>query len=219
MTIYEKILPWTLFASILLHSTAVLVVFGIRQWQGLDRPAHLTQITLSRIVKEKPSTKITRAVTKPDPALDKSLVPYRSNVPLTMGKSKSASPVGLKMYERQTEKIKGMTVSRKISVPELYSEKINIPAYANYYQTVRDWIKKRADLICTQLEEGEVYLTFIVTADGKISQIKIIEEKTSANDYLRDVALRSAREASPFPTFPKDLKYPELTFNVVIRTL
>jgi len=28
--------------------------------------------------------------------------------------------------------------------------------------------------------------------------------------------LRSIKDANPFPPFPKDLNYPELTFNVVI---
>ena len=132
------------------------------------------------------------------------------------GKASNYRPENIKVYERQPEKVKGLNVNRKISVPALHSEKINTPAYANYYQVVRERIKQRAYLNYSQLVDGEVYLTFIVSADGNIGQVKIIEEKTSANEYLRNVVLKSVRESNPFPIFPKDLKYPELTFNVII---
>ena len=67
-----------------------------------------------------------------------------------------------------------------------------------------------------QFVTGEVYLTFILLSNGTLRDVKIIDEKTTANAYLRNLGLRSIKESNPFPSFPGDLTYPELTFSVVI---
>ncbi|MBF0122914.1 MAG: hypothetical protein HQL21_05860 [Candidatus Omnitrophica bacterium] len=121
-----------------------------------------------------------------------------------------------KMYERTPEKVKGLKVTKEVSVPMLKSEKINTPSYVTYYQIVRDRIRDRAYINYTKLSVGEVYLTFVIKADGELSDLQIMESKSQGNEFLRDVGLRSVKEAGPFPPFPKDLTYPELTFNVQI---
>ena len=77
-------------------------------------------------------------------------------------------------------------------------------------------IKKRAYANFSKVETGEVYMTFVVLSDGRLKQVQLIEEKTAAQDYLRQVSLKSVEECNPFPRFPPDLTYPELSFNVVI---
>jgi hypothetical protein len=129
-----------------------------------------------------------------------------------------ASGIGdnFKMYERQPERLKGLKVTREVSMPMLKSEKINTPAYVTYYQIVRDRIRERAYNNYTRLSVGEVYLTFIIKADGTLGDLQIIESKSTANDFLREIGQKSISEAAPFPAFPSDLNYPELTFNVAI---
>jgi TonB family protein len=61
-----------------------------------------------------------------------------------------------------------------------------------------------------------VYLSFIISTEGYLREVRLVEEKSSFSPYLREIALRSIKEASPFPDFPKELDYPQLTFNVVI---
>ena len=63
---------------------------------------------------------------------------------------------------------------------------------------------------------GEVYLTFAVTSDGILQEIKLIEGRTRASKYLTKLGLQSINQANPFPAFPKDLPYPMLTFNISI---
>ena len=121
-----------------------------------------------------------------------------------------------KVFEREPEKVKGLKVTKEVSVPMLKSEKINTPAYATYYQIVRDRIRERAYSNYTKLSMGEVYLTFVIKANGSLAQLQIMENKSAANDFLRDVGMNSVKEAAPFPPFPQDLSYPELTFNVQI---
>ena len=117
---------------------------------------------------------------------------------------------------KQPAMIMELHVKRKISVPALKSEKINNPLYQNYYQAVRSMIRERAYANYSKLDTGEVYLTFVVLSNGTIKQVQLIDERTSANEYLKGISLKSIQESNPFPPFPKDLSYPELSFNVVI---
>lgn len=121
-----------------------------------------------------------------------------------------------KVFDRTPDKVKGMKLTKEVSVPVLHSEKISTPAYATYYQIVRMRIRDRAYANYTKLSSGDVYLTFIIKSNGSLEQLQIMENKSQANEFLRDVGVKSVQEASPFPPFPKDLNYPELTFNVQI---
>jgi TonB family protein len=107
-------------------------------------------------------------------------------------------------------------IKKKVSLPPLDLDKINNPSYISYYQIVREKIRRAAYQNYAYSETGEIYLTFIITSQGYVKGVRLIEEKSRGGDYLRQIALRSVQDASPFPSFPKDLDYPSLTFNVVI---
>ena len=109
-----------------------------------------------------------------------------------------------------------IAVKKKIVIPPIDIKKINNPIYVSYYQTVREKIRHCAYNNFARAEEGEVYLTFTVSSDGYIRDIRLVEEKSSPNPYLRKVGFASIKQASPFPNFPKELDYPQLTFNVII---
>ena len=120
--------------------------------------------------------------------------------------------------EKLTPKLPTLEGDRKISIPFLQSEKISNPKYLSYNDAIRQKIKSKAYTYIDNpdFKAGEVYLTFILSSDGNLKQIKIIDEKTNANEYLRSIGQKSIEESSPFPPFPTDLNYPELTFNAVI---
>jgi len=107
-------------------------------------------------------------------------------------------------------------IKKKITLPPIDMDKINNPSYITYYQIVREKIRRAAYQNYTRTETGEVYLTFIISSDGYLKELRLIEEKSSTNSYLREVALKSLKDASPFPNFPKELEYPQLSFNVII---
>ena len=117
---------------------------------------------------------------------------------------------------KQPVMFKELQVKHKVLVPPLKSEKINNPLYQSYYQAVRNVIRERAYANYSQLDAGEVYLTFVILSSGTVKQVQLIDDKTTANDYLRKISLKSIEEANPFPPFPKELNYPELSFNVAI---
>lgn len=109
-----------------------------------------------------------------------------------------------------------IAVKKKITMPEVDIDKINNPSYLSYYQIVREKVRRAAYQNYTHTDTGEVYLSFVVSRNGFLSDMRLVEEKSSVSKYLRDIALRSIREASPFPVFPQDLDYPRLSFKVII---
>lgn len=112
-----------------------------------------------------------------------------------------------------------IAMKKKIALPPLNDEKINSPVYLNYYQIIREKIKQAAYRNYNRLVNGEVYLSFIVLRNGQLKELKINEERMPTHSYLKGVAEESILDASPFPEFPKDLDYPELSFNVIISFL
>jgi outer membrane biosynthesis protein TonB len=108
--------------------------------------------------------------------------------------------------------------SRRVTVPLLKSEKITNPKYLSYNEAIRQKIRQRAFTFVNHpdFKQGEVYLTFVLDSNGNLKDLKIIDSKTHANDYLRGVGVKSVEQSSPFSPFPADLHYDELTFNVVI---
>ncbi len=111
-----------------------------------------------------------------------------------------------------------ITIKKKITLPPLEQDNkmSNNPSYMSYYQVVREKIKRGAYRAYTGREQGEVTVSFIISSDGRLESIKMIESRSSASPYLRDVAVRSVKSAAAFPVFPKELNFPELSFNVAI---
>jgi TonB family protein len=109
-----------------------------------------------------------------------------------------------------------ISVKKIITTPAIDLDKINNPSYISYYQIVREKIRRSAYHNYDKAETGEVYISFIVTREGFVRDVRLVEAKSSVNAYLRETALKSVSDASPFPSFPKELDYPQLSFNVVI---
>lgn len=124
--------------------------------------------------------------------------------------------------QKKTPQISVIDVGRKITLTPMSTEKITNPKYLSYNDDMRATIsrniKERAYTYVyhPDFESGKVYVTFVLASSGVLKQVQIIEQKTFANDYLREVALRSIRESSPFPPFPIGFNYPEFTFNLLI---
>ncbi len=129
--------------------------------------------------------------------------------------SKSQLPVSI-FNKPRLAKPDIIAIKKKITLPALDIDKINNPSYISYYQIVREKIRRSAYQNYTRTETGEVYLSFLITREGYLQEARLREEKSSPNPYLREIAMRSVKEASPFPSFPKGLDYPQLSFNVVI---
>lgn len=109
-----------------------------------------------------------------------------------------------------------IAIKKKIILPQVDMGKIGNPSYINYYQVVREKIRRSAYQNFNRNETGEVYVTFVISSAGYLNEARLVEERTRASDYLKAIALASVKNASPFPRFPKELDYARLSFNVVI---
>lgn len=109
-----------------------------------------------------------------------------------------------------------IAIKKKITLPAIDIDKINNPSYISYYQIIREKIKRAAYQNYTGSDVGEVAVSFIVSNEGYLKEIRLIEEKSCPSVYLREVALRSIKDASAFPKFPKELDFQQLSFNLVI---
>lgn len=109
-----------------------------------------------------------------------------------------------------------VAIKRKITLPPIDIEKINNPSYISYYQIVREKIKRAAYQNYTGKDTGEITVSFVISDDGYLKEMRLVEKKSTSGKYLRDLALRSVKDAAPFPNFPKELNYPRLSFNLTI---
>lgn len=136
--------------------------------------------------------------------------------PMPLFKDALETAADFKVFERAPEKVKGLKVTKEVSIPILKSEKIDTPGYAMYTNIIRDRIRERAYVNFVKYAGGDVYLTFVVRADGQLNDVQVLQNRSQATESLCAAGMDSIREAAPFPPFPKELNYPELTFNIQI---
>lgn len=91
------------------------------------------------------------------------------------------------------------------------------PAFIDYYKAIREEIRRTARTIRPDFfNPGHVSLTFKLTCDGNLVRTKIIDEISSRDKLLREIAFKSISKASPFPPFPEELNRTEIDFVITI---
>ncbi len=148
----------------------------------------------------------------PPPFIDREDAPGEKNIPF-FAKNSLFAPSLLQKPEVKPDII---AVKKRISLPHVDIDQINNPTYLSYYQIVREKIRRCAYQNYATSDTGEVYISFIVSSSGYLEERRLVEEKSSANINLRNIALKSVNDASPFPKFPSALTYSQLSFNVII---
>lgn len=90
--------------------------------------------------------------------------------------------------------------------------------YVSYYQfirgKIRDCLKKNYK---TNSKEGHVRVLFTLSANGALISAEADELASTTDKALLDIAVRSVKEAAPFPAFPKALALPKMTFDLVMN--
>ena len=122
------------------------------------------------------------------------------------------------MYERKPTQLSSGQVSH-VTVTPMTSEKMNNPIYTSYNERVRQSIYEKVWANFSQeriRDKGNVYLTFIIAADGSLKDYQIIDGKTKASQNLRYISTKSLKEAK-FSPFLKGMTLPEYTFSIEIE--
>jgi len=233
---FERLLVASLLTSAVLHAA----VLSQSAWFSL-MPVFARRETKIEVTYEKPKAsqaQLKRALSglkqasQPRPRIDPFLkIP--ENAKITADRNFTPPPAYIdkeKLFSREKQidlkntalikpaliKPDAISIRKKVSLPPVDLDKINNPSYVSYYQIVREKIRRAAYQNYSQANTGEVYITFVISSDGYLKGSKLVPEKSTAAEYLRQIALKSVKDASPFPDFPKELDYKELSFNVVI---
>lgn len=227
----NKILRLTFFISLLTHGAAILHASSLNPFCPAPKKQDLEvryipqnrQIKLpSKAYSNKPALPGLTSKTEPFLKLDSQITAENKNIPAYANLN---NPLELeKLLPKKTAGIPKpvftsspmVAIKKKISLPPIEMAKINNPNYINYYQIVREKIRRCAYQNYTHNETGEVYVSFVISNDGNINDARLVEEKTAASSYLKDISLKSIKNASPFPDFPKELDYSQLSFNIII---
>lgn len=217
----DKFFHLSLIASFLFHVFLFICLFLSNVRYGKKNPKVIEviyQTEIKEVQKTKHKLQNILSVREKKLKTDPEILSKKDTLSSSVLEDIANPSVKPKVHIKPLSRIQKMERRRHISVPMLQSEKITNPKYLNYHDRIRNKIRDRAYFYVDdpRFEVGEVYLTFVISMDGTLKQVKIIPEKTSANDYLKGVGIRSIKESAPFPPFPKDLKYPELSFNVII---
>jgi len=217
----DKIFRLSLVVSLLAHVIVLASLFyaNIHYFKRFEKNMEIIyQAALKEAPPPKDPARRVRSIRRPPEKIEPEILSHQEKIPLPRLKESRKKIKKVNPFLGKKELRSSSEGKRFVSVPMLNSTKISNPKYLNYHERIRSKIRDRAYVYVDspEFETGEVYLTFVLLSDGALRDVKIHEDKTQANDYLKDVGLRSIRDSSPFPPFPEDLQYPELTFNVVI---
>lgn len=93
---------------------------------------------------------------------------------------------------------------------------IKIPAYMEYYHSLRENIKVNTYKYYRTPDRGKVFLKFWILNSGYLEKIEIMDESVNSV-VLREIALKSVREAAPFSHFTGELAdFDRLEFKIYI---
>ncbi|PIQ85955.1 MAG: hypothetical protein COV73_05260 [Candidatus Omnitrophica bacterium CG11_big_fil_rev_8_21_14_0_20_43_6] len=241
----NRLLRFTLTVSILAHGAVLLRSPRFNPFTPAPKLQKIAVRYIKENVSVKPSPKDLspssshRLMPDPEPFLDldaktisatkRAPLPYVEPLDSSTGPKASSNPPQIRnlpsanLSHRPAEFAKPtfinsqvLAIKKKVTLPAIEMAKIDNPSYISYYQIVREKIRRSAYQNYTHNETGEVYVSFIISNDGYLKEVHLAEDKTTVNNYLKNIALRSIRDASPFPNFPKELDYPQLSFNIII---
>lgn len=85
----------------------------------------------------------------------------------------------------------------------------------SYSHIVRNRIIDNLEMMKSGVE-GDVYVRFVISSDGRLKEMRIIDEKSSDSGFLRSAAFEAVKNAAPFPAFPAAVNVPEIAFTCEI---
>lgn len=219
----DRIFAISLVASFLLHGVIMLQNPNFSPFETKKREGKLE---VSYIKEKKPQPKTAKALANriepflkldspitlnkkpPPPFVDKQTGPIQKAPKFILPESAFNKPAFIKPDV--------IAIKKKITLPPVDMNKIDNPSYIGYYQIVREKIRRSAYQNYANTETGEVFMAFVISREGALKDVRIVDEKSSPHKYLRQIAIKSVKDASPFPNFPKELDYPQLSFNGII---
>ncbi len=89
------------------------------------------------------------------------------------------------------------------------------PQGQSYYSIVRQKVQNKVYQLYARPDEGMVAVVLRLDQKGNVRKFRIIEDKTHATPYLRNLVRRSVKSIGRFPKFPESLsEFKELDFTI-----
>jgi protein TonB len=98
---------------------------------------------------------------------------------------------------------------------EPYTEEERKAAYTDYFDSIRDKIKRSAAGIVKTDHTGDVEAVFTIAPDGEL--LRIDDVISPEIPTLASKTIKSIRKASPFPPFPAEIGDSPITFSLKIK--
>ena len=84
--------------------------------------------------------------------------------------------------------------------------------------TIREMIRTAIEKNCKRIpKEGDVSVRFIIDRNGNIKEVALYKTSRRGIKFLENIAIRSIKEASPFPPFSDEMQDKELPLILPIR--
>ena len=146
--------------------------------------------------------------------------PSAKEIPLPMEPKTLIKKIALPTYRPLT-----LPESKPEPKPVVQEQRIEIPKelekntdYQHYYETIREKIRFYAESNYKGYRSlGIVHLAFALYQNGELKQIQVFRENSVNNEFLIQLAIKSVKQSTPFPYFPKTIPQTELPFSVYIE--
>ncbi len=92
--------------------------------------------------------------------------------------------------------------------------KIFVGYFGNVKHAIQDLLVKK--YAKRAIGHGSVYLFFVLNDSGALEKISVVDKESTADEYLRELAVQCLKDAAPFGNFPQSLGTDRISFNVTI---
>ncbi|MBF0215430.1 MAG: hypothetical protein HQL30_00385 [Candidatus Omnitrophica bacterium] len=150
-------------------------------------------------------SRINETIAPPANVIPPKEAPLPSKVPV--GPAKSSLPV--------QETTKSSDESNGKSLEGTYTDEEKKAAYADYFDSIRDKIKRSAASIVRTDYTGEVEAVFTLAPNGEL--LRIDDVISPLVPTLASKTIKSIRKASPFQPFPAEIGDSPITFSLKIK--
>ena len=157
---------------------------------------------------EPPTVEVKKAEVKKEMVLNKPVIrdddaAYREKFEAARVKERSLKRRSARLAAREAAKKEAEIKSSKV--------------YINYYDLIKNKIRSRLEEDYRYYKrEGDVYLTFSLSASGALLDCSIDRSRSSKDEVLLHIASASLKAVSPFPPLPKSLSAPKMSFSIII---
>ena len=217
----------TLLASLLIH---IAILYSVPFLKNIPQKKELTNIEVTYKSSTGKKDKKDRGGISKDILTAKQRELPKATMPQDKLSVEQLQKIDLSRFTKPKEAI---AVSKpKLPVPTPSKQRISLknlpiemskdPAYLGYRDLIRKKIQDKVYYYADEyfyfgsVREGKIFITFTVSSNGELKDFLILEDKSSKDKLLQKIVLTAIQNASPFQSFPQDLKYDERTFNLEI---